>query len=324
MEAKVVQRERARELARQGTSYSEIVRQLGVSKSSVSKWCRDIVEELVATGKIKAPKKVDQQRRVDRNKVLELCRSKIPRQEIANTLHIGLSTVHRICKGMPTVRKIAPPTKPNPLLGTAGVGPYEGWHLYFSTDRQGAKTVNMVNVETRERKGMRYARYLMSVHLNRVLTKTETVRYKNGIKDVIENLEIKVLQSETSSSDPNFEKKCDHCGKDFVALRTAAKFCGDDCRALSRKARYKKDRTCRGCKENFSSDSRSDRYCGSTCKEKYAPPKSGRRIKSARTKVEKRVCVVCEGNFTPNTHSREHCYSKYCNDVIQAEILYES
>ena len=52
---KVVEQERARELRAQGWTYTEIMAELGVSKSSVSLWCRDVpVDEAVWSARARA------------------------------------------------------------------------------------------------------------------------------------------------------------------------------------------------------------------------------------------------------------------------------
>jgi hypothetical protein len=52
---KVVEQERARELRASGWTYTEITAELGVSKSSVSLWCRDVpVDEAVWSARARA------------------------------------------------------------------------------------------------------------------------------------------------------------------------------------------------------------------------------------------------------------------------------
>lgn len=318
-QALVSKREQARALVREGVPYNKVVSTLGVAKSSVSLWCRDIRRttakrvkpSLDTSQNIKTSTKISDE---TKDHIRTLCRSGIPRTEIATRMGLHISTIQKICRGVsPTIK---PEPKQKALLGEKGQYPYQDWHLYFSKDKYDAKVVHMVHAETRERLGMRYARYLMSVHLKRVLTRKEMVRYKDGIDDRIDNLILTTLEAELESRCKDRMRPCERCGEEFEAKRARTKYCSNKCKWATNDERKASPRTCRSCGTEFSSETRSQRYCSKECKAKVTTKK---RVRTKTTKTLPRIeCVVCEGLFIPDSPEREVCYAQYCNDVIKA------
>ena len=94
------QKEKARELSKQGFSYNYIKQELGVSKSSLSNWCRDIVagKESVTVVKF-APSELKEEART-------LYQQGKTCPEIAEHLNRSLSTVSRWCSDLSRQRRL--------------------------------------------------------------------------------------------------------------------------------------------------------------------------------------------------------------------------
>lgn len=307
-------KQKARELCASGIAYNKIASTLGVAKSSVSLWCKDIKRPTVNKTKTKVPTAPNNKAITETQKeaIRHRCREGETRQKIADDVGLHITTVHRICRGV--VSKVNHLRVRRELSGVRGEYPYEDWHLYFSKDKYGAKIVNMVHTETRERMGMRYARYVMSVHLGRILEDHEMVRFKSGVDDSLDNLILTTLESEMVSRSKDRMRPCEHCGTVFEAKRTRTKYCSNTCKWAKNDSHKAADRQCRSCGESFTSESRSQRYCSEECKSKVTPKK---RIRTKTKKTLPRIeCVVCEGLFIPDSPGREVCYAQYCNDVI--------
>jgi len=328
MEAKVVQRERARELARQGTSYNEIVRQLHVSKSSVSAWCRDIIHELTPSqiaDKLKRERVTNEKSKaIARERYLNNDRIK----SIAGDLNVNVSTVVRWCQDLTRPKSVNAKTAAR-RKSTAPMAehPYSDCRIYYSQTKDGLKTVNLNNVKTLARTTMSFARYLMSVKEGRILDKDEIVRHIDGPEDVIENLKLTTHEKEKLEHAANNKKPCVICSTPFSPKRSSQTMCSVKCSIESRKttngksSSVQKERRCRGCGGTFVATSNATRFCGDVCRSTHTS-KAGRVHKPVNPD-DKRECVVCEGMFIPNSPSREHCYSQHCKDVIKAELLYE-
>lgn len=108
--------------------------------------------------------------------------------------------------------------------------PYEGYRLYGPTfhKKEGRYYVFLIDKLTHHRTTLSYARYLMSVHVGRVLYKTEEVDHIDGIKtnDTIENLQILTqLENNRKAVQQLGIKKtilefiCPTCGKHFTRAR---------------------------------------------------------------------------------------------------------
>lgn len=104
--------------------------------------------------------------------------------------------------------------------------PYtEYWtHAYMSQKKsgreKGRRNVTLVNRDTKERSSTSYARYLMSVHLKRMLNEDEHVDHINEDKtdDRIENYQILTLEQnnlKSAQSCTYLKADCPACGKTF-------------------------------------------------------------------------------------------------------------
>ncbi len=109
--------------------------------------------------------------------------------------------------------------------------PFEGYTLYKVYHKsEGRHYAQLVNSETKTRTTISYARYLMSVHLGRLLTKQEHVDHINGDKvdDRIENLQIlSQLQNSLKYSEKDnpaelVELVCPTCGVTFYRPKNRA------------------------------------------------------------------------------------------------------
>lgn len=110
--------------------------------------------------------------------------------------------------------------------------PYNEYRLYVVSSKKGdpRRMANLVMPGNIERHTISYARYLMSVHLGRILESNEHVDHINGNKldDRIENLQI-VSCAENNRKYHTEEKiarlylfTCPICSKKFVKARNAA------------------------------------------------------------------------------------------------------
>lgn len=104
---------------------------------------------------------------------------------------------------------------------TPAATPFDGYWLYgpVLNKKEGRRYVSLVkDGDTKTRTIMSYARYLMSVHLGRLLTRNEEVDHKdnNKLNDVIENFQLLSTQ----------ENKRKYNGKGVKTVRIACPECG--------------------------------------------------------------------------------------------------
>ena len=90
---------------------------------------------------------------------------------------------------------------------------------YIVINPEGRKTVILYN-NNKNRSSVSYARYLLSVHLNRYLSKDEHVDHIDNDKtnDTLSNLQILTpIENNRKSSNGRAYKEmiCDFCGKEF-------------------------------------------------------------------------------------------------------------
>lgn len=103
--------------------------------------------------------------------------------------------------------------------------PYsDNWRLgYLVINKEQRKTVILYN-NPKDRSSVSYARYLMAVHLGRMLTDNEHVDHINNDRtdDRLENLQILSQAENNRKSSPIkefFTLKCDYCGIKFTRER---------------------------------------------------------------------------------------------------------
>lgn len=329
MDAKTVKREQARELARQGMSYNKITKELNVAKSSVSNWCRDIVNEMSPeqlAEKLKRDRVVNiQSKNIARERYLKGDRTKT----IAGDLNVNVATVVRWCRDLTRPKSVkAKMKKPRTSKAEFGRFPYDKYRIYHSKRKDNLDTVSLVHDETLVSTSMSLARYLMSVKEGRVLRADEFVIHIDGPEDVVSNLKITTREQQRLDFIERAKKICPVCEEYFVPKRSAQKVCSTSC---GNKIRHRnrsspdlalKERDCRGCGTTFKSPNSSVRYCSDDCREKNQKPRirtkstAPRKQKPQLAKVE---CVVCERKFIPNAPERDYCYSAYCVSIIENE-----
>lgn len=177
----------ARTLYQEGKTYNDIVRLLGVSKSSVSLWCRDLVRP-----------------RVKKTKVVEQ------------------PTERKSTKPTPVEVQI----KPKPVLkGKSASAPFEGYLLYEYRRGDGLFNIQLTKGKRDERLSMSRARYNMSVALGRRLGHHELVLRKSDdlTDDRVENL--KVVIRGASRVPKIVTKECKNCQETFQANFTSRRYC---------------------------------------------------------------------------------------------------
>lgn len=101
----------------------------------------------------------------------------------------------------------------------------------YKVSSQGRNTIVLYSTVTRQRTSISYARYLMSVHLKRLLQDFEQVDHINNDRadDRIENLQIlKVLENNRKQASTNgckmVEYKCPVCGVHFSVKYSKSHF----------------------------------------------------------------------------------------------------
>ena len=98
-------------------------------------------------------------------------------------------------------------------------------------------------------------------------------------------------------------KRCDICGKEFNAKGNRVKYCSDEC--ISEVARIRQ----RNYRENMTSEQKEME------KQKEKVRYEKRYIKEKK-KVDKRECLICKEEFTPNFNGAK---TKYCSGVCSDE-----
>jgi hypothetical protein len=100
---------------------------------------------------------------------------------------------------------------------------YEGYKLYgpYLSKKDNRLRIILVNKETKEKLTVSYPKYLMELHLNRYLTKDETVDHIDGnpLNNNIYNLQILDWKTHTALDvlrNRDITVKCTYCGKDFI------------------------------------------------------------------------------------------------------------
>lgn len=325
----IAKREQAIALAKQGLSYNKIAKQVGCAKSSVSLWCRDILSDLTPeqqSEKLKRDRVVNVEKRdIARKRYLENDAIKI----IASDLKVNPCTIIRWTKDLVRPKSFKRKTLTQRPQSKAPLAehPFSCCRIYHSTNKHGYKSVSLIHTETLKQTTMSYGRYLMCVKEGRVLDPQEVVKHIEGNEDVIENLRIKIKgQPDLLVLEKN-KQICASCEEPFVRKRSSQVTCSRECSGVYRTKQKAispqvcNDRPCKGCFGMFTPSNASVRYCSEKCKP--VPVRTDRSNKRSYTKKEesnqKVVCVVCEGTFIPDTPDREHCYAKYCDDVIRAE-----
>jgi hypothetical protein len=94
----------------------------------------------------------------------------------------------------------------------------QDWDYAYLVSSQGRNNVCLVKQGSKERTTISYARYLMSVHLKRYLTKDEHIDHINQekIDDRIENLQILTQQQN------NYKSAKHHGGRKYVLYQCPA------------------------------------------------------------------------------------------------------
>jgi len=102
--------------------------------------------------------------------------------------------------------------------------PYADYNGYLVVNSEGRRNVCLVHKLSKKRTTVSYARYLVSVHLKRVLLPNEQVDHIDGIKsnDILENLQIlsKLDNNRKNVVETNRSRKmvrmtCPNCDKVF-------------------------------------------------------------------------------------------------------------
>jgi hypothetical protein len=222
-------------------------------------------------------------------------------------------------------------------VGQPGEGPYTGYLVYKYAEKDDVTRVRLYSKN--DQTVMSYGRYLMSVHLNRVISPEEVVRHKEGKEDTLDNL---VLLKKTELKEFLAEKRktsCVICNTQFIPRRTNVKTCSRACTKSHQltqmaKARLEIVHTCVECQTEFSSSSNKPLVCSSTCANKRKtrirnerkPPKE---VKPPKPQLPKKKyvytneCVICESKFVTSRKIREVCYQKECKDIIAESLAYE-
>ena len=307
----------ARALYLQGVPYRKIITQLNVSKASVSLWCRDIVRPRTPAKPREVVKPTRKFAPVD--DIVAKHKAGWRHEDIGKEIGMSPKTVARHCVGIPRDVPLINRGSIQERTGPLGEGPYKDYHVYFWNSNTGPKVIGLIHRDTGKKQSIRYARYLMGVHLGRILENDEVVRYREGQVDEIDNLILtKVERRDLASKYVPEVKPCKECQKEFTARRRVDLFCSKKCRWDHQYKLGAPPRKCRGCGEDFQNTNRSVRYCGDTCKTKAVDSQQSKRRKTrldnAPVKVE---CVVCEAMFIPRSENRDYCYSAYCKDVIE-------
>lgn len=108
--------------------------------------------------------------------------------------------------------------------------PFTGYTLYIVLHRkEGRRMAMLVDSKNKKRKTISYARYLMSVHLKRILLDTEHVDHidDNKLNDKINNLQILTQKENTEKyirNNPSdlVSLQCPNCNKVFTKPRNRA------------------------------------------------------------------------------------------------------
>lgn len=190
--------EEARSLYREGYSYGAIHHKLGVARSTVTLWCKDIAFEL------------REKRGVIRHAPLD-----------PDKIKISQFALH----------------------------PFEGWRIQKATPVGDLERLKLQNIETREIFTITKARYLMSVHLGRMLDKDERIVFVEGREAVIENLRLVKRPKKDKSVGPRkkrelkpldqrkspilYTNKCEICEGDFKTTVETKDICNQkECRDI--------------------------------------------------------------------------------------------
>jgi hypothetical protein len=133
--------------------------------------------------------------------------------------------------------------------------PFEGYRLYIVLHKkEGRRMANLVKKDTgsQVRTTMSYARYLMSVHLGRVLTEDEHVDHKNDDKldDRIDNYQILTPAQNLEKYNRSHPKKvvdvrCFWCGTTFQMDKRNVPFRPNACcsRKCARAKQFNRDKS---------------------------------------------------------------------------------
>lgn len=298
---KLDQKARAREMSAKGFSYAEIVDELGVSISSVSNWCRDIVKTRTPRPRKTKPRDAEETKRraqvsaAKKEEVRALYRAgEMSTREIAAHCNVSKKSLHtwtldlrglrpkRVAKARGKKVELAQP-------------PFAEYYLHIRRYSKFPHRAFLVHKDTGESISMYKRTYDMSVHMERRIVDPEVVVVINeSLPETLDNLKIITRVVGSHYVPKEFEHHCPNCDNDFKSVKKEQTYCSSKCFFDATRGRPK--------------------------------PKKNSSTKRSTTReaVERVECVICDMKFIPNAPDRDVCYSKSCNDLIQGVDDYDA
>ena len=130
-------------------------------------------------------------------------------------------------------------------------------------------------------------------------------------------------------------RKCDHCGKQYVAKHWNSLYCSKNCNRLSYNLRHSTKKpaqvvSCRFCGHTFSKEGTRQVYCSAQCRTQaqrkgMAAPQQGLKPKYKRVSDNIKQCKTCGNNFSakPPKQAAKYC-SDFCRSVArQNDVVYQ-
>ena len=320
----------ARELYASGLSMDRVAKTVGISPTTVRKYCHDVARkatpmdfinqrrekgrQLYKEGKthkqiaqacgvseksvsgwledLVVPREVLIQKKADA-RALYMTGLSLPK--IAQQLDVSKSSVFGWCRDLVETKNaaIGKIKTDHPICPP----PYDKYR-YYETFRKETQTylVTLIHIETKKHIRLQRSRYNMSVHLGRLLKRHEVVKRVSGSSDDISNLDLTSWADIKQTYLDQRTITCENpeCARTFARRRTTTQYCSVLCRQTHRKAKNALLRQ---------------------TKPKVPKPQPKR-------KVEAKPCAHCQTIFTPKRKTTKTC-SPTCRDAYRAHLLRE-
>ena len=249
-------------------------------------------------------------RPADKEKAISLYKAGATYNEISKVLNVNKSSISYWCRDLAAqrlkekmeatrLRKIEEKEKrklkQKPIEQEPAEHPYTGWYIRHTNNSDGVIRITLYNPDSKQTRFMSKARYVMSVHLGRVLENHERVYHKNGKEDDVENLFVSTLSQKSIQTINEKTVSCGNpsCNNLFFKRYQNRKYCSRKCfhavRTANRKVRVYKPRS----KATFS-----------------APIK------------HTKECVWCESTFTTSNPNGEICSKKCRRELLKYQRDY--